>query len=62
MSASRQSAPIESVDFYGLMIAAVRAWVEQHHPDAEYATVIVEIGEGLPAVQVPILQTFEVVS
>ncbi len=47
---------------YSAMVNAVREWIENDHPEAEYATVIVEIGEGRPAIQIPILHPVEVVS
>jgi hypothetical protein len=47
---------------YTQMIEAVRAWLEHDHPAVEYATVVAEQGDDLPAIQIPILQPVEVSS
>lgn len=42
-------------DLYARMLYAVEKWVEAHHPDAAYATVIVDLGSEVPAVQIPVI-------
>lgn len=47
---------------YSQMLAAVRAWLENDHPEAQYATVVVEIGDDLPALTVPVIHRDELAS
>lgn len=48
-------------DCYGAMLIAVKTWLAQHHPEAEYASIVVETGETYPVLQIPIF-TDETVS
>jgi hypothetical protein len=36
------------------MLGVVREWVKQHYPDCEYASVIVQIRQGIPSVVLPV--------
>lgn len=47
---------------YSAMIQAVRTWIERDHPEAEYATVVVELGDDLPALTIPVIRQTEVIS
>lgn len=44
----------EGRDVYAEMQAAVRAWMERYHPDADGAAVYVWLDPDLPAVRVTI--------
>lgn len=46
---------LEAGDLYTLVLRVNRMWLEKDHPEAEYATIVVEVGDSFPAVQVPII-------
>jgi hypothetical protein len=45
---------IEVGDAYGLMLAAVRGWVEKHHPEVDRAAVYAYCGEDLLSMRIRI--------
>src|SRR5262245_54905210 len=42
---------IEAGDLHALMIRANRAWLERYYPQSSYASLVVDLGVELPAVQ-----------
>lgn len=46
---------VEADDRYGLFLLAGRRWLAKDHPEAEYAVAVVEVGDGFPALTVPII-------
>lgn len=42
-------------DLYGQMLDAIRNWMSNYHPEADYAALVIELGSDLPSIQVTVI-------
>lgn len=45
---------VDERDLYGLMLAAMRAWVKECQPDAAYACLVIHHREEIPATRISV--------
>ena len=43
---------LDAGDSYGLMVAAIRAWREKHHPDATAVAMYCWVDDSLPPIRI----------